>query len=257
MKFIKIFFILTLVAVFYSCEFNNNPATSSTVKVNRKVLVELSTNVNCSNCPPPSHYLDLVDTAIAGITSCDTNVIIIKEHSRIFINDPFYNFNVDVNKSRQSYYNVQSNPSGYLNGSLMPDFNSQTWTNSINLILSENETQSISLTNTFDTTSRNGTLNISISQLSGSAPSDIVLQVAVVESKLYYGGGTNGEKWFNNVLRDMLTDTAGMSISLPYNGSINYTLKSGILPANTSIIAFTQSTSSEKKVFVVEKKKLL
>jgi hypothetical protein len=257
MKFIKIFLVLIIAVVFYSCEFNNNPASTSSVIVNRKVLVELSTNVNCVNCPIAGHYLDLIDTAIAGITSCDSNVIIVNLHSSIFPFDPFYMFNMPVLKSRQYYYGVESNPSGYLNGSFMPSFNAQTWTNSINLGLSKNETQSLSFINTFDTISRTGTLNFSISQLSGTAPGDLVLFVAVTENKLYYGGGTSSEKWFNNVLRDFLTDTLGLSISLPYNGSINYTLKSGIVPANTNIVAFTQSASSEKEVFIVRKKKFL
>jgi hypothetical protein len=258
MKYIKIIFFLTVAIIFYSCEFNNNPSSTTSAIVNRKVLVEFATHVNCTNCPPPSHYLDLIDTAIAGITSSDTNVIIIKEHNSIGSGpDPFYNFNTTVCSERKTYYNVESNPTGYLNGSLMPSYNSQTWTNSINLALAKSETQSLTLSNTIDTSSRNGTLSISLSQLSGSAPSDLKLFVAVTESKLYYGSGTNGEKWFNNILRDFLTDVDGLSVSLPYNGSINYAITSGINIANASIVVFTQSTSSDKEVFVVRKIKLV
>jgi hypothetical protein len=256
MKFIKIFFILTLAVAFYSCEFNNNPSSSVTVKVNRKVLVELSTNVNCSNCATPSRYLDLIDTAVAGITSCDTNVIILKMHSSIFPADPFYFFNVPVNSARQTYYGVVSNPAGFLNGAMMPVFNTQTWANSINLALAENETQSLSFTNTLNSTLDSGILNISISQISGSPAADLVLHVAIVESGLYYGSGSNGEKWFNNILRDLITGTGGESISLPYNATKNYALKTGIVPENASIIMFTQSRETQE-VFVVRKMKLL
>jgi hypothetical protein len=256
MKFIKIFFILALAVVFYSCEFNNNPSSSTTVKVNRKVLVELSTNVNCVHCPPAGHFLDLVDTAIANITSADTNVITFRMHSSLFPADPFYYFNVPVNSARQSYYHVQSNPAGYLNGAMMPAFNTQTWANSINLALAENETQSLSFTNTLNSTLDSGILNISISQISGSPAADLVLHVAIVESKLFYGGGSNGEKWFNNILRDLITGTGGESISLPYNATKNYALKTGIVPENASIIIFTQSQETQE-VFVVRKMKLL
>ena len=252
MKFIKIILILIIASAFYSCEFNNNPASSTSVKVNRKVLVELSTNVNCVHCPPSGHYLDLVDTAIAGVTSCDTNVITLRMHSSIFMGDPFYNFNVPVNSTRQTYYGVTSNPTGYLNGGLMPAFNSQTWTNSINLALADNEVQNLTVTNTFDSTAGTGTVNVNVSQISGSAAGDLVLHIAVVESGLYYAGGTNGERWFNNILRDLLTGPNGQSITLPYSGSINYTLKSGIKPANASIIVFTQSQGSQQ-VYVVRK----
>jgi hypothetical protein len=255
MKYIKIFFIIILAVAFYSCEFNNNPTSGTSVKVNRKVLVETSTNVNCVNCPQVGRYLDLIDTAVAGITSSDTNVIIIKMHSSIFPADPFYLFNTPINSKRQVYYGVLFNPSGYLNGATMPTFNSQTWTNSINLALSQNETQSLNFTNSFNTTSNSGVLNISISQLSGSPASDLVMHVAIVESKMYYGGGSSEEKWFNCVLRDLITGTDGESISLPYNASKDYTLKSGINPENASIIVFTQSTET-KEVFVVKKMKL-
>jgi hypothetical protein len=256
MKFIKIFLVFAFAVAFYSCEFNNNPSSSNSVIVNRKVLVELSTNVNCVNCPPSDRFLAAIDTGIANITSCDTNVITMRLHSSIFPADPFHNFNKPINLARQRYYVVQSNPWGILNGAMMVAFNSQTWANSINLAMAENETQSLSFTNTFDTVSLNGTLNISISQISGSAPADLILHTFIVESKLYYGGGSNGEKWFNNVLRDMLPDTNGISLSLPYSGNINYTLKSGIVPANADIIMYTQSLST-KEVFVVRKKKLI
>lgn len=256
MKFIKIFLVFVLAITFFSCEFNNNPSSSNSVIVNRKVLVELSTNVNCVNCPPSDHFLSLIDTAIAGITSSDTSVITMRLHSSIFPNDPFYNFNVPVNSARQLYYFIYSNPWGILNGSKMPSFNSQTWANSINLALAQNETQNLTYTNTFDTITKNGTLNLSISQISGSPSSDLKLHVAIVESKMYYGGGSNGEKWFNNVLRDLVTGVAGQDIALPFNSPLNYTLMNGINPANADIIIFTQSLSS-KEVFVVRKLKLV
>ncbi len=255
MKFIKIFLLLAVTVIFYSCEYNNNPAVSNSVIVNRKVLVELSTNVNCVNCPPTDHYLSLIDTGIAGITSCDTNVITLRIHSSIFANDPFYNFNVPVNSARQTYYSVWLNPWGLLNGSKMPSFNYQTWTNSINLALAQNETQELTYSNTFDTITKSGALNISISQISGSPAGDLKLHVAIIESKLYYSGGTNGEVWFNNVLRDLVTGPTGQDISLPFNSQINYTLMNGINPLNADIIIFTQSLSS-KEAFVVRKLKL-
>lgn len=255
MKYIKIIFVLILAVTLYSCEFNNNPAISNSVIVNRKVLVELSTNVNCVNCPPSDKLLALIDTAVAGVTSCDTNVITLRMHSSIFPNDPFYNFNKPINSARQTYYGVTSNPAGILNGAKMPSFNTQTWINSINLALAQNETQRLAFSNTFDSISRNGTVSISISQISGSTASDLKLHVAIVESKMYHGGGSNGEKWFNNVLRDLLTGADGESISLPYNASKDYTLMSGINPANADIIVFTQSTES-KEVYIVKKFKL-
>jgi hypothetical protein len=256
MKFIKIFLVLAFAVAFYSCEFNNNPSSGNSVIVNRKVLVELSTNVNCVNCPPADRFLAAIDTGIANITSCDTNVITLRIHSSIFHNDPFHNFNKPINLARELYYVVQSNPWGLLNGSQMPAFSSQTWANSINLAMVQNEIQDLTYTNTFDSVTRNGTLNISISQISGSPASDLKLHVAIVESKMYYGGGSNGEKWFNNVLRDLVTGTAGEDIALPYNSSKNYSLMAGIIPANADIIIFTQSLAS-KEVFVVRKLKLI
>lgn len=256
MKSLKIIFLFLLTITTFSCEFNNNPSSSISVIVNRKVLVELSTNVNCVHCPPSGHYLDLIDTAVAGITSSDTNVITLRMHSSLFPNDPFYLFNVPVNSARQNYYNVFVNPTGYLNGARMPSFNEQTWTNSINLSLAQHETQSLSYLNTFDTATGNGTINISISQITGSPASDLKLHVAIIESKMYYTGGTNGEKWFNNILRDLVTGPSGQDITLPFNSAINYSLKAGIVAQNADIVIFTQSLST-KEIFVVRKLKLI
>ena len=260
MKYIKskIIVVILLAVIFSSCEFNNNPATVTKGIVNRFVLVELSTNVNCIHCPPSGHFLDLIDTAV-GITSSDTNVIIIRMHSSIFPADPYYYFNVPVNRTREQYYQVVSNPTGYLNGAIMPAFNEQTWGNAINVELAKEETHNIILSNVFDTTARTGTLNLTVSQKSGNPPNDLRLFIAVTESGLYYAGGSNGERWFKNVLRDLLTAVDGDPVSIspgtPFAIAKNYTLKNGIIPKNSEIIVFVQSLST-KQVSAVNKIKL-
>lgn len=224
-------------------------------RLTKKVLIELSTNVNCINSPPSENFLNLIDSAYSNITISDTSVIILTMHSSVFPADPFYYFNVPVNSARQYYYSISLNPAGYLNGSLLPAYNSQTWINYLDSGIANYETQSISISNILDSVSRNGTLYISINQLLGNTSNDLRLHAAIVESKLYYGSGSNGQKWFNNVLRDFITGPNGQSISLPYSSSINYTLKNGISISNSRLIVFTQSQST-KEVFAVKKIKL-
>jgi hypothetical protein len=171
--------------VFSSCEFNNNPVVTNSVTAQRKLLVELSTSSTCTNCPPAENFLNQIDSA-SGITSSDTSVVIIEFHTPIPTpGDPFYAQNMPASNARKNFYDVQVNPTLLIGGSTKYiGFDAQSWTNSINIKLSQKENYNLTFNTAYDTATRNGSVNISILQTGGANLSDLKLFIAVTEGKL-------------------------------------------------------------------------
>lgn len=253
--------ILMLSLAYFSCESNDGwlVQSSGNLKANSKVLVEFFTNTSCFPCVPANNYLDRIDS-LKGVTSNDTNVIIIRYHTNSpGPNDPFYNFNIPDNTKRIQYYSVVGTPVAYLCGKKLPGFQDFTWTNAINLQMYQSAVVTITLTNKYDSLSRNDTVIAQIKQISGSPVSDLVVHIVIAENKLFYNAA-NGEKIFENTFRQFATQPDGESISLNPGQTITfskaYTLRNGINPVDSDIIIFVQGLSS-KTVFGVEKKKIL
>ena len=257
------FSVLIIALFFYSCESNDGIIIQGIVpdSSSSKVLMELFTNTSCIPCVQANIYLDRI-SILSGVTINDTNVIIIRIHTTLFPNDPFYSFNSADNLARQQYYVTPgfANPKGYLMGSdsTIGNFNEAVWTAEINNRLAETNSFVITFTVTYDSLSRNGTLDYEIGQLSGSQVNDLVLHIAVTENDLFYNA-PNGETHFENTLRDLITPGNGENITINSGQSStfskNFTLMNGIDHKHAHIILFIQSVSS-KEVFAVEKKPL-
>jgi hypothetical protein len=248
---------LFLISVmFYSCESNDNPIiqNASNKTSQSKVLFEFFTAVNCPNCPPPGHFLDLVDS-MKGISINDTNVVIVRYHSNFNGYDPYYLFNPTGSAARHNYNGYTWNPAGTLMGTNLPNFDQSVWLNNINSSLEKKNPVEIGMTNTYDTTSKNGTVDLSLKLSSTSPDNDLKLFIMITESELAYTG-TNGETVHQNTYRQMLTDNAGDPVSLQpgtlQNVSKAYVLKTGIKTANSNIVVFVQSQGG-KTVYGVEK----
>lgn len=241
--------------IFYSCESNDNPVTqiNNNNASKSKVLMEFFTAVNCPNCPPPGHFLDLIDS-LKGICINDTNVVIIRYHSNYNGYDPYYLFNPTCSAARHNYYGYLWNPAGTLMGVNLPNYDQNVWLNNINKGLEKKNPLDVGVSNTYDTTSKTGTVNISLKLSSASADSDLKLFVIFTENELTYSG-TNGEKVHQNTYRQILTDNAGDAITLQpgviENVTKPYTLKTGIIPANSHVVVFVQSQNG-KTVYGVE-----
>jgi hypothetical protein len=263
----KIFIILLITVLpalfFSSCESNDNPIVKGNpyITADNKVLVEIFTNTSCIPCVSANTYMDGINNN-AGVTSIDTNVIIVRFHTTLFANDPYYNFNVTDNFARQQFYNAGlSNPRGYLMGTSMGSFNSSNWTTSINNRLAVQNSMGFNFTVNYDTASRNGTVNLTLAQVSGSALSDLVLHIAIVENGLIMTPpAPNGETDFENTFRQFVTQPNGDAISISPGQSLtfvkNFNLMNGINPADSYIVIFVQSTST-KEVFGAAKKNLM
>ncbi len=244
--------VLGLSVFLYSCESNDAPVTYSSISGNttNKVLVEMFTNTSCIPCVVANQYLDALT---------DTNIIIIRTHTTLYPNDPFYLYNTTDNGVRQTYYNsANANPRAFLLGIFMGNYNANNWTNSLNTQLATSRTMGITINRTYDSTSRAGYLNISINQTSGANVGDLVYHIALTEDELFYNA-PNGEDIFEQVLRDLLTSPEGDALNISSGQSVNlqksFTIPAEVNDRHASIIVFTQSISS-KQVYGVEKIKI-
>ncbi|MBN8570584.1 MAG: Omp28-related outer membrane protein [Ignavibacteria bacterium] len=246
--------ILVLSVFLYSCESNDAPVAYSNISGStNKVLVELFTNTSCIPCVAANQYLDAVT---------NPNVIIIRWHTTLYPNDPFYEYNTLDNGTRQTYYNAaNANPKGFLLGTFMGNFSGggNTWTEALNAQLNASRSMGVSLTKTYDTTARTGNLNITINQNSGDAVSDLVYHVALTEDGIAYTAN-NGERNFDQVLRDLLTSPNGDAINITAGQTVNLAPMSFSIPASiddkhASLIVFTQSAGS-KRIYGVDIVKL-
>lgn len=251
LKFLLPLVILGLSVFLYSCESNDAPVTYSSITgSSNKALVEIFTNTSCVPCVAANQYLDAIT---------DTNVIIIRTHTTLYPNDPFYLYNATDNGARQTYYNAaNANPQAFLFGSYMGIFNANNWTSQLNAKLNSSRNMGVTISKTYDTTTRAGNLNITINQTSGANVSDLVYHIALTENGLAYNA-PNGEHVFEQVLRDLLTSPNGDALNISSGQSINlqksFTLPAEITDRNASIIVFTQSVST-KEVFGVQSVKI-
>lgn len=230
----------------------------SAVASNNKVLVEMFTNTSCIPCVQANTYLDKIQR-LEGITNNDAEVIMIRIHSTLYPNDPFYLYNTAANDARQNYYNGGIfNPYAFLNGSFMGNYSANAWTSLINNNFGALSLYAITYVNNYNTTTREGTVNVTVNQLSGSQVGDLVLHVAITEDDLMYNA-PNGETEFHNVLRDLRTPGTGEPVNVSSGQSVgfsyNYTLGSQINDNHANVIMFIQSVGT-KKVYAVENKKI-
>lgn len=256
-KIISFLLISILALSLTSCESNDSPlvVSPSNLTATNKVLVEIFTNTSCIPCVPANQFLDNIYN-LQSVTINDTNVIIIRYHTALYPNDPFYLYNVSQNDARISYYNsASSNPRGFLRGTFMGQFSIGTWTNLINERLATTSSYGISATNTFNASNRTGTLDVTVGQLSGNTQDGIVLHVALTEDSLAFNG-QNGETLFENVLRNFITPVSGEPFSISSGQSanfvLNYNVNSIINLHHANFIIFVQKVST-KEVLVVEK----
>jgi len=222
-----------------------------------KVLVEIFTNTSCIPCVEANTYLDEI-FRLQGVTSNDANVVILRYHTTLFAGDPFYLYNTTDNNARMSFYPNAAivNPRTFLLGGYMGAFSQTSWTNKINEFLSDTRTYAVKLTNTYDSVTRSGSINIQIKQESGEVYNDLVYHVAVAENEIMYNA-PNGETHFDNTLRDLVTPTTGQTftISPGQTKSFNqsYSISPDIDQSKTDIVVFVQrNNNTTREVMAAE-----
>lgn len=252
----KTVYLLIFISMFLSCEDNlNSPAIySPPYNSKTKVLLELFSNVMCAACFESGNFTDDVSD-LKGVTTNDTNVVVINIHTSLFQGDPFFQYNPQENAARELYYNVNFNPTGYLMGEILAvPFAPNEWISQINSGLNKPLNCSLILENVLDTLSGNGTLNIKAGLSGNEVTGELRVFIVLTENKLLFNA-PNGKTIFNNVLRKNFTGLDGELINLLPGSQINliknYSIPPDIKIYNSNLVVFVQEYNT-KKILAVE-----
>ncbi|MDD5529083.1 MAG: Omp28-related outer membrane protein [bacterium] len=98
----------------------------------------------------------------------------------------------------------------------------------------------------YTASSKSGTVKVHITNTTGAAITG-TMYVVLVETNIAYSW--QGESTLYNVVRDMLPDPTGKSVSIPANGSLDetraFTIGASCNASNCSIVVFIQASSKE------------
>lgn len=219
------------------CMFLSNLSYSA----QRIVVAEEFTATWCTYCPGAARGLDEI------YERAYDSVVVIAYHSSS--SDPFY---TQESAQRASYYGITGYPTTFFDGIIsevggvhygtMYPFYRRDYNQRINLP----SNLLISLTCNYDSVSNSGTVTATIQNTSSNAISGI-LHFVIVENDIPYNW--QGMTELDFVVRDMVPDANGESVTIPANSSItrsrNFTISSSWKEKDCHIVVFVQGSNKE------------
>jgi hypothetical protein len=172
------------------------------------VLLEHFTSVNCGPCPEAN---EIINGVLA--TMGPEQVLGIEYHP--WPADPFYNAAPNENNTRSVYYGVSTLPRIFVEGITSPQpTDSMALVQAVEGRLGEAAPVAITVSDTVTGQSWSGTAELF--GISGIVSSDLRGFFVVMEREINYASppGTNGEKDFLYVMRDILPDPSGEVINI-------------------------------------------
>ncbi len=233
----KIFSFIVLLA-FAAQLFGQNPAK-------KFILLEHFTNSKCSICASknPAFY-NIINTVANA-----KNIHHLSIHPSTPYSDcVFYQANTVENQAIANFYNVVGTPVLFLNGA---SASGSTLITQAKLDAAAALTSPITIIVT-ETANANGSTDVKVAIKTVDAANtsgNFVLNVALSE-KTVNQTTPNGESVHRDVFRDMLTTTAGTSITLPAVGqstehTFNYTAQSGWKPSELFVTAYVRNLATK------------
>jgi hypothetical protein len=216
-------------------------AVSTAAAVERCVLVELMTLVNCPGCPYAEAALDSLTEEYP-----DSALAIIRYHPSSAPANPFQ---VPDYRVRWKYYDRPNFPSIVFDGGMMvvggTDTTYNVYKDSIEVRLQVPSPLSMSLSVFFDAPSRMGQAQAQIIAVDSVAPGDLHLRCVLLESGLDWG-----DEVYEEVFRAIMPDSAGVSLTFTQGDTIDcivpFTLDSLWLPENCALVAFVQEDATKE-----------
>jgi thiol-disulfide isomerase/thioredoxin len=208
----------------------------------RMMVIEDFTATWCTYCPGAARGADELD-----FRAFDSVAVIAYHPSNS--GDPYYNA---PSATRMSYYSVSGYPTvkldgnygvvgGLHTGTMYPTY--RRYFDTHKAVASPLE---IDLACSYDTTTRQGHLEIKLRNVTGSAVAG-QLHTALCESHIRYSW--QGMDSLHNVLRAMYPSASGEAVSVPANDSVtatrDYTLDAAWVARNCDIVVFVQNTSTK------------
>lgn len=265
MKNLKIIILFVIfassIAFLNGCESNDsgqNPIFNPPNE-GKKVLFEFFTNSGCTPCVEAHAFLDQIK-ALSGVTTNDTNVIILSFHTYIpYSPDSLYRANVPQNNARMVYYGITSNPRGAINGVASGDYSYEEWKAKISTELSQPVFMNVGIEKTFDPAADTGTISAYLLPSSAISTTDNVVHIVISESNIMYITAPNGIDKFDDVMRYMVTGSDGQPVSLAQGQTTTvtkpFTIENTWNQDECYITVYVQSIST-KQVYGVERIKV-
>ncbi len=192
----------------------------------RRVLLELTTNTGCGPCAPANQMLDNL------IETYDAHVAAIRYHAWWpSSSDPFYQANIQENTARIEYYGADYAPHLHMDGMLRDaEYFTNEWPTMLQEEMAVPAGFSLNLSGKLDTLAGTGFVVAQIAYHDQLPYSQLYLRAALVEDSLYYPA-PNGEDWHHQVMRDMVPDPVGLSLSLSPGEAVTETLHFSVDPS--------------------------
>jgi hypothetical protein len=259
----KVILLIISGLILYSC--NTKPPTSPESFVVGKITANATINLNQSSTPADKVVL-LEDFANVSCVPCVISNQIIESllngayaHKIAVVKfpvnwpapfDPFYLANKFVCDDRIAYYDVihKGAPTIMVDGLFNP---TPTDSNSIKSKIDERLNQTarfgITVSRSFQDSSFAVNIDVQAIGLGGINLNDLVMRAIIVENNIEYDA-PNGEKVFYNVLRKVLPDDDGLSLSSLSGTSFNWEteLLSSWNPENLHVVVFIQNVQTKE-----------
>lgn len=222
-------------------------AVSTTAAVERCVLVELFTSIVCGNC----HY---AEAALDSLTQeyPDSSLAIIRYHCIPAPADTNYKPTLYRPESQDrwtSYYGQSSAPRTFFDGGMLvagaDDSSYYDFKDSVEVRRAIPSPLSMSLSVTYDTTSRSGQVFAQVIAVDSVEEEDLYLRYALIESEAIHIADV-----YQEVLRDMIPDAQGVSFSIDqgetFNDTVDFTIDTLWFPENCDMVVFVQDDDTKE-----------
>lgn len=215
------------------------------------VLIEDFANVSCDPCVISNKILEQLTNNTFG----RSKVVAVKFPTNFpSPNDLFFLANPQECNARMQYYNIMFAPTNIIDGTLRPI---PSDSNDVKAkIISELATVPkflISVANTIVGSTCTIDISLSVKDISSLDFSNLVLHTIVTETNIEFATppGSNGETKFYDVMRKMLPNQSGESLSsITQTGTYNYqrqlTLNSNWIQSNINVVVFIQNSTTKE-----------
>jgi len=214
----------------------------------RIVLLEEATNASCSPCATYNPGLqDFISNHFGGVIS-------VRYHASWPGTDPMYATNTKENNTRIQYYGISGVPGYTIDGHLygVPSNPGAIKAQMLDrLDVSSSVKLNVHATFNYDSISS----HIEIIPLSEVTQTNVFLRIALIERMVTYpyAPGTNGEKEFGDVMRKMLPNPAGTSITTFSMGdTMRFDFTQSVDPnwvaEDMSVVAWLQSDDTKEVI---------
>jgi hypothetical protein len=212
--------------------------------VERCVLVELLTWVECSGCPQAEAALNSLSEEYP-----DDSLAIIRYHPQPGPSNPFYQ--QKAFDRALSYYEITGFPTLFFDGGMKIYFAFSeslayaAYKDSIEIRLAIPSPLSMNLSVTYDTLSYSGQAITQVTAVDSVEADILYLRYALIESGLLHEAET-----YEEVLRDMYPDDQGVGFILnrgeTFRDTTNFTLGPQWLPENCDLVVFVQDDATKE-----------